>query len=290
MTIQVGEQWAYREPPHTPGKAATAVEVLQFGPPKSKKVHIRLLAGEYAGLDIWAPKGRLLVPWEEADAYLNDERRYEAAVAASRHVFDTIEYVAAREVLYAYPRPDGILIGYDSANAGVVTIANLESVCRDLSLEREELFANPLAYVDRSGEYMGPWPVALRLACRVAEVYPEVVLDHVLKHERELEEAATWGKEIQWGRQDQPVYVPAERYVEELHRQQPIFALVRTWCSQEAMTRFDEAAALRSEVERLRALVLEAARWLKDSGHPNVARRLRKEVGVEPEPRTRTRG
>lgn len=84
--------------------------------------------------------------------------------------------------------------------------------------------------------------------------------------------------------------MPAERYVKELHRQQPIFALVRTWCSQEATTRFDEAAALRSEVERLRALVLEAARWLKVSGHPNVASRLRKEVGVEPEPHTRTRG
>ena len=79
--MQVGEQWAYREPPNTPGKAAIVAEVLQFGPPKSNKVRIRLLAGEYPGLDIWASKKRLLVPWDEVDAYLDDERRYEAAAA-----------------------------------------------------------------------------------------------------------------------------------------------------------------------------------------------------------------
>lgn len=76
--MRIGEQWAYREPPHTPGKACTPVEVLQFGPPKRQKVRIRLLAGEYPGLDLWVPLGRLLVPWEHVDAYLDDERRYEA--------------------------------------------------------------------------------------------------------------------------------------------------------------------------------------------------------------------
>ena len=78
-------------------------------------------------------------------------------------------------------------MGYDSGNAGVVTITDPEEVCRDLSLQREELFADPLAYVDRHGEYVGPWPVTLRLAHRVAEVHPELVLDDIRKQEREIE-------------------------------------------------------------------------------------------------------
>lgn len=287
--MQIGAQWAYREPPHTPGKACMPVEVLQFGPPKRQKVRIRLLVGEYPGLDLWVPMGRLLVPWESIEAYLDDERRYEVARLASRHSYNTTDYHAAWLVFGAYPRPDGILMGCGSVTAGVVEIADVEAVCGDLILNRDDLFTDPRAHLDRHGGYVGPWSMTLHLAQRVAKVYAAQVLDEVRKEEQSLEESVIRGKTLAWGKNDPPVFVPAERWVADLHQQQPVFARVRLWCGVEQSERFDEAEALRAEVERMRLLVLDAARRLKDAGHPQIASRLRKAVGAEFEPRSRAR-
>lgn len=276
--MNVGEQWAYREPPFVVSKSFSRVEVMQFGPPKSQKVRVRLLDGEYFGLDQWVPKGRLTVPWEEADAYLADEVRYDAVLRSSRHVFGTPECEAAWMVFHTYPRPDGIIMGSSSVDAGSVLISDLTSVCGDLGCVPEELLADPLAYLDRHGEFVAPWSVTLPLAQRVADRFPQQVLDHVRGEQIELEEAATHGKEVQLSRRDPPFHVPAERYVRELHDRQSVFALVRSWCGYATRAQFDEAAALRAEVERLREWVSYAAGLLKSSGHPLVASRLLKAI------------
>ena len=65
----------------------------------------------------------------------------------------------------------------------------------------------------------------------------------------------------------------------ELQKAVPVFALVRGWCGREALGWFDEAGALREEIDRLRALVEDTARWLRDSGHPVKAALLSKELG-----------
>ncbi len=64
-----------------------------------------------------------------------------------------------------------------------------------------------------------------------------------------------------------------------LEKAAPVFALVREWCGREAVDGFEESRALREEVDRLRALVEDTVRWLRDSGHPVKAALLSRELG-----------
>lgn len=57
--MEVGEIWAYRDKPRTPGTPVHAVEVLQEGPPRTpKRVRIRWVDGGYARLDEWINSSR----------------------------------------------------------------------------------------------------------------------------------------------------------------------------------------------------------------------------------------
>lgn len=287
--MQVGERWGYREPPHTPGKALSPVDILQFGPPKSRKVRVRLIDGEYEGLDRWVSGDRLRVRWEDADAFLDDERRYHAARFASRHAERLLEFRAACAVIGCDPYPDSILFGWSGKEAGTVEIADLDLVCRFLGEHREELLAEPLAFIDRHGVYVGPWPIALRLAKRTAVVFPDLVLDYIRQEERQLQDLATNGKYVQAPHSTYERFIPPERYAPDLHEAEPVFALVREWCGVEKASTFAEAEALRAEVERLRGLVLEAANWLKRAGHPVIASRMLRDIGIAPEPSAKRR-
>jgi len=51
--MNVGKVWGYRDKPYTKGEPFSPVEVLQLGPTRSRKVHVRFLDGEYRGLDMW---------------------------------------------------------------------------------------------------------------------------------------------------------------------------------------------------------------------------------------------
>ena len=50
------------------------------------------------------------------------------------------------------------------------------------------------------------------------------------------------------------------------------------------MEQFDQALALREEVDRLQALVEDTVRWLRLSGHPVKAALLAKELNKTSEP------
>lgn len=91
-----GLRYAYRERAHTPGDPVRPVELVKEGPPRSQKVKVRWLDGEYEGLDEWVPKVRLVVPWDQKEALLEDERRMFAALEASGDVYGTTTYRAVR--------------------------------------------------------------------------------------------------------------------------------------------------------------------------------------------------
>ena len=84
--MQEGRRYAYRERAHTPGDPVRPVEPVKDGPSRSQKVKVRWLDGEYEGLEEWVPKVRLVVPWDEKEALLEDERRMFAALEASGDV------------------------------------------------------------------------------------------------------------------------------------------------------------------------------------------------------------
>lgn len=58
----VGRRFAYREHARSPGEPVQPVKVVKEGPPRSNKVRVCRLDGEYEGLEEWVPKLRLVAP------------------------------------------------------------------------------------------------------------------------------------------------------------------------------------------------------------------------------------
>ena len=92
-----GLRYAYRERAHTHGDPVRPVELV--------KEVLPLPEGEGAlarrrvrGLEEWVPKVRLVVPWDEKEALLEDERRMLTALEASGEVYGTTTYRAVETV------------------------------------------------------------------------------------------------------------------------------------------------------------------------------------------------
>lgn len=92
--FEIGAHWAYRANDRAP---AQPVEILQVSSPRfrHKKARIRYLDGVDAGMTELVTHLRLLTVWDEAAAWLEDERRYRAVCAASEVASDDPELRAA---------------------------------------------------------------------------------------------------------------------------------------------------------------------------------------------------
>ncbi|MDP9437810.1 MAG: hypothetical protein M3P49_03550 [Actinomycetota bacterium] len=172
------------------------MEVISKGPPRSNKVRIRWLDGEYEGLEEWVPQLRLVAPWEQAEALLMDERQSEAAMEASEATFQTVPWLAVQMVFWAVPVEDGIGIGYRAAERELLVVDNLEETAPRLGLRAQDLLVEPHAYVDRLGTYKAPWGVALRVAKHCCERFSRDVLRYVKAEEDELKEQVTTGRYV----------------------------------------------------------------------------------------------
>lgn len=271
----MGEMWAYRERAHTLDCPVIKAEILQFGPKRSGKVRIRLQGGDLSGLDIWVPAVRLRVPWDQTGAWLRDEKALAAARQVSEGRIGSVVFEAAQVVFFAYPGPGEIMLDWP-LRAGTFCIADPQAVAADLGLDLDSLLAEPLAFIDRTGEYYATAVVGERLARLVAQKYADEILARVANEEERLREEAVQGKFSEDG--SWSGYVPAERCAEYLREREPVFAQVREWCGQPAVERFDEVVALRAEVRRLRELIIRAAQRLEAAGHSQLAKRLRNEA------------
>jgi hypothetical protein len=198
---------------------------------------------------------------------------WRANASAPPSAQETVWYDAADLVFGAYPRPDGILLGWPSG-ANTVCITEPVAVAADLGLNVESLLANPFSFIDRNGEFYGPASIAERIARRVVERFPQEVLAAVAAEERELEDGALHGRAFDAG--PWATRIPAERCAEELRKREPVFSLVRKWCGQPARDRYDEVVALRAEVQRLVEAMISPAEWAERDGNAAMARRLRK--------------
>lgn len=253
------------------------VEVVRKGPPRSNKVRIRWLDGEYEGLEEWVPQLRLVAPWEEAEALLEDERRSEAAMEASEDMYRTVSWQAVEMVFWAVSVEDDIGIGYRAVERELLVIRDLEETAPRLGLRAEDLLAEPHSYVDRFGDYKAPWRVALRVSKHCCERFSQDVLRYVQREEDELREQITTGRYV--SRFSDREFGIDRGYAEERPREQePLFALIREWCGEQAVREFDRVLELRDEVDRLRGLIEDTARWLRDSGHPVKAALVLKQL------------
>ena len=191
--MDIGEEWGYREPGSDLLSPLLRAEIIQFGPPKSQKVRIRMLGGRYPGLDQWVTKRSLRVPWDEAEAWLHDERRLALAREASAYVEDSIELDAGWFVVASYPQPDGIVFGINQREGATVQIRDLKGTAQDLGLSPQSLLDAPLAFVDRHGVYFAPFGVALQLIPPLVAVYAGEILTDVRKEEQKLQDEAIHG-------------------------------------------------------------------------------------------------
>ncbi|MEW6172197.1 MAG: hypothetical protein AB1510_03915 [Bacillota bacterium] len=96
----IGQRFAYRKTRGL-GDPVQPVEVVKEGPPRFQKVRIRYLDGEYEGLEEWVPKSRLVVSWDDAQAFCEDEKRVLAASEASDSVDGTLVHKAVQTVFGA---------------------------------------------------------------------------------------------------------------------------------------------------------------------------------------------
>lgn len=131
----VGQRFGYREHAKRLGDPVRPVEVLKKGPPKSHKVRVRWLDGEYADLEEWVPKGRLVVPWDEADGFLDDERHLMALVESSGLGGGGPLPRAVRLALDAQPFGSCGGLGYEREDR-VLQIYDFESAAQDLGWMR----------------------------------------------------------------------------------------------------------------------------------------------------------
>ena len=242
-----------------------------MGPPKSKKVRIRWLSGDYEGLEEWVPQGRLVAPWDEADALLKDEERLLLAYEASQEAEGSLQYEAVALAL------EHVDFGWREKERALLRVEDLADAARALRMQPEDLLAEPLAFVDRHGVYWAPFATAQRIALVLCRQDPQRVLAKVQKEEEALRETLVtgiyrspfsgdaWDASREWAE-------------EEIAQKMPVRALVREWCGADAQAEFNERMALRAEVSRLRDLVKDLAHWLREQGHPVKAALVLKDL------------
>ncbi len=271
-TVQIGEEWAYREKARTP---AVRIEIVRVGTARPRRVRVRFLDEEFEGREEWIPPNRLKVPWSDVTGWQARECRWEAVRDASSHVADTPEYWAVSAVFEAVG--DDLLGDGYGAIAGVLIIPDPDALVAKVGVERDPLLDHPLAFVDDDGTLVAPWAVTLSLAQQLAPRFAEQILDDVVRSEARQAQEAIYGKDY-GGRN--PWYVSPEICAETAQKWQPSYALLREWCGAAAADRHEELLALRAEILRVGQVAERAIRELAAAGRDRVAKELERELGV----------
>ncbi|HEY1333681.1 MAG TPA: hypothetical protein VGF31_05455, partial [Myxococcaceae bacterium] len=190
----------------------------------------------------------------DREAWLRDEAAHAAARAASRVSVREPEHQAASLVLAASPRPGGVRLGVGQREGAILVVPDLPGLARALGWDAARLRREPLAFVDRHDAYVAPWAVARGIAHALAELYAERILAAVAAEEALLRQEAHLGRTTVL-RDGSTHTVPAEACAVTLRLRERVFALVRMWCGEAAVVRFDRTVRLEAEVARLRRLL-----------------------------------
>ena len=273
--VQVGEEWAYRERANS---NPTPVRVTKVGTARPPRVKIRFLDDSFEGREEWVPPSRLKVLWADLDAWRAREDRWEAVAAASVGVDGTPELWAAETVFEVVAGEDVLSMGYRE-HAGVLCISDASKAADLLGTDPSIFLSDALAFVDEDGTIVVPWHVTLELARDAAPKHAEAVLPEIAERERKAAHHAIYGEVMGTGRA-KPWYISPKVCAEVDARQVPTYALIRRWCGDDAVDRFDELAALRTELLRFGQLVERAISALEEAGLSKVAASMKRELGV----------
>ena len=74
-----------------------------------------------------------------------------------------------------------------------MAIQNLDATARRLGLDKEEMLAEPHAFVDRSGWYKAPFKSAVKVAKHCCRQFPREILSRIKKDEDDLRQELVAG-------------------------------------------------------------------------------------------------
>ncbi|MDR8407819.1 hypothetical protein MTP10_03595 [Nonomuraea sp. 3-1Str] len=270
--------WAYRVRAKDPECPMERVEYLQPAP--KGRCLVRFLDRD--GLEECVPRRRLVVLWEEHEAWLQDELRMAAVVEVSAHADESPQYRAVSSLLGDPDLLEGVDLGYARSELCTIQIPNLQSVCAALGMEEETLRREPLSFTTKDGLFVGPWSLAVKVAMRVAELNGEAVMQKVIAEEEkiELESVHGWTYTTGRGPTREEHWVPPTRLTDFHAKQLMSLNILREWCGKEIVERLDELEALREEVRRLGMLVERAIAELRRCGQGAIAATMESDLGV----------
>ncbi len=279
----VGEAWACRARYQDP---LVHVVVVRFGVKTPRRVRVRFVDGEFEAREDWVPPARLKARWQDIDAFIAREHRWEAVVSVSPD-YDAPDESAASIVFDRLTDSGLARLGYN-AERGVIRIHDIDGLAASLDLDPAELRADPVSF-EEEGDLVASWPITLKVARRAAERDPHRILRYVEHEEADARQEAVFGQDYPKRGRGEALHISPEicAQVDEDHGK-PVRAIRREWCGTEPVDLRNEIAELRKETARLGALAESALDALRRSGQVKEADRLEREFGTTREsPRRR---
>ena len=279
LLIAEGERWAYRKA-KGPLQEVTILKVTsQSG---NSRVRIQFEDGESEGQAEWVFRRMLKVPWDQGEALLEHERLWEAARNWGEPISDS-ELTAAQIIL------DETI---DAAIAGPYSYGLLAVRDRPALVELAQI---PLpgpqslgAFEENGTEYL-PWPTMREVALSRARSEPQILLECVEQEVAQLAESISRYRQAESGRG----FLSAEaqtQFRESNDERKRCLNVIRQWCGQEALDKWDEIRHLRGEVERLTGVVQRALTIIEKSDNKSLAKQLRLQLGYPFIPPHKRRG
>lgn len=275
--MESGERWAYRAAPF---KGAVAeVEVLKVGTQRPVRVRVRFVADEAEGHEEWVPAARLRVPWEEKDAWLQRQDRWDALTSDGPVDDDAAEFVAASMVFDRCPVGEVVSMGWKSRERGVLYVHDPRALAVMLDVSPDLFRSDPRSFTDDDGMVTAPWPITLAVAPLIAAAHADRLVAVVAEEEEQARQDALYGRYYPGRGKNPGTHISPEICADVDEKYKAGRDLVRQWCGA-AADRFDELQALRTEVVRIGKLAEEAIRALHTAGQGRVADRLEQQPGI----------
>lgn len=267
----LGERWAYRASYRDP---MVEVEVVRLGSRKPKRLYVKWVDDDFEGLTYWVPPARLKVPWNKADEYSAWVDRWEAVVAPTWEMDETLVR-AVSNVIERFVDPKLAEEGWRSSERDVLKVHDVPALAAYLGIEPERLWDPKLSF-EEDGDLISPITIGHLVTRRTATRYPHAVLAFVEEEEARARHDAVYGRDYRRRGGDDYVTPEICRAVDADHSA-PVRAILREWCGAEPADVRADIAALREQAARVGELARAALDGLRDHGLVRIANRLERE-------------
>jgi hypothetical protein len=272
--IQPEQRWAYRA---RQVDELVEVSVVRLGTQKPARILVLFVDNAFEGREEWVPPARLKVRWGSVDQYRAREECWDRIHAAGLSPDDPREDAAERVIEMLFDG-DEVSIGY--RESGAIRIKDPAGLAPRLGLDVKQLTGHPDAFIE-DDELIAPWEITELVVTAAARQNPTRVLEYVANEESKAQYEAIHGSWSRGGRRSNDHYYEPDFCIKfDTEYLRPRREILRSWCSADAIDRFDELAELRKEVRRVGDVAQAAIEALRAVGHYSEASRLQRELGM----------